>query len=242
MWDKRTSLFIKLDSKFKGEVCGLCGNYDGNGNNDFTSRNQEVVTEALAFGNSWKVSPGCPDAGVVKDPCTSNPHRQSWALKRCSIITSPVFQDCHSKVDPTPYHDECVMDSCACDTGGDCECFCTAVAAYAQACNEAGTCIHWRTPDICPLFCDFYNPDGECEWHYQPCGYPCMKTCLNPSGTCSKQIPALEGCYPKCPSTHPYLEEGTMKCVSKEECGCYDLNGQHFNTGEVMPSNKNCYT
>uniref|UniRef100_A0A3P8Z266 VWFD domain-containing protein n=1 Tax=Esox lucius TaxID=8010 RepID=A0A3P8Z266_ESOLU len=239
MWDKRTSLFIKLHPRFKGKVCGLCGNYDGNGNNDFTSRNQEVVTEALKFGNSWKASTGCPDAGVVKDPCTSNLHRQSWSLKRCSIITSGVFQDCHSKVDPTPYHDECVRDSCACDTGGDCECFCTAVAAYAQACNEAGTCIRWRTPDICPLFCDFYNPDGECEWHYKPCGYPCMKTCQNPEGTCSKQIPALEGCYPKCPSTKPYLEESTMKCVSKEECGCYDGNGHHYNKGEVMPSNKN---
>lgn len=43
------------------------------------------------------------------------------------------------------------------------------------------------------IFCDFYNNDGECEWHYEPCGNPCMKTCRNPSGRCSDQIPALEG-------------------------------------------------
>ncbi|XP_064878843.1 mucin-2-like [Oncorhynchus nerka] len=193
MWDKKNSLFIKLSSTFQGQVCGLCGNYDGNGKNDFTSRNQEVVVEALEFGNSWKVSPSCPNADVIKNPCTLRSYRQSWSLKRCSIITSNVFSACHSQVDPTPFHDACVRDSCACDTGGDCECFCTAVAAYAQACNEAGACIKWRTPDICPLFCDFYNPIGECEWHYNPCGYPCMKTCKNPSGTCSSQIPALEG-------------------------------------------------
>ncbi|XP_029613260.1 mucin-5AC-like [Salmo trutta] len=192
MWDKKNSLFIKLSSTFQGRVCGLCGNYDGNGKNDFTSRNQEVVVEALEFGNSWKVSPSCPNADVIKNPCTLRSYRQSWSLKRCSIITSKVFSACHSQVDPTPFHDACVRDSCACDTGGDCECFCTAVAAYAQACNEAGACIKWRTPDICPLFCDFYNPIGECEWHYNPCGYPCMKTCKNPSGTCSSQIPALE--------------------------------------------------
>lgn len=53
------------------------------------------------------------------------------------------------QVDPRPYHENCVKDSCACDTGGDCECFCTAVAAYAQACNEAGVCVAWRTPEIC---------------------------------------------------------------------------------------------
>lgn len=43
-------------------------------------------------------------------------------------------------------------DACACDTGGDCECFCTAVAAYAQACNEMDICISWRTPSICREF------------------------------------------------------------------------------------------
>nr|XP_029501570.1 mucin-5B-like [Oncorhynchus nerka] len=242
MWDKKNSLFIKLSSTFQGQVCGLCGNYDGNGKNDFTSRNQEVVVEALEFGNSWKVSPSCPNADVIKNPCTLRSYRQSWSLKRCSIITSNVFSACHSQVDPTPFHDACVRDSCACDTGGDCECFCTAVAAYAQACNEAGACIKWRTPDICPLFCDFYNPIGECEWHYNPCGYPCMKTCKNPSGTCSSQIPALEGCYPKCPSAQPYLEESTMKCVSKKDCGCYDGDGTHYNDGEVIPSKENCQT
>lgn len=42
-----------------------------------------------------------------------------------------------------------MTDACACDTGGDCECFCTAVAAYAQKCNEAGICVSWRTPSIC---------------------------------------------------------------------------------------------
>lgn len=43
------------------------------------------------------------------------------------------------------------------------------------------------------LFCDYYNPDGECEWHYAPCGKPCMKTCRNPSGKCYNKLPPLEG-------------------------------------------------
>lgn len=43
------------------------------------------------------------------------------------------------------------------------------------------------------LFCDYYNSDGECDWHYEPCGKPCMKTCRNPSGECYNKIPALEG-------------------------------------------------
>uniref|UniRef100_A0A8C5NQG3 VWFD domain-containing protein n=1 Tax=Junco hyemalis TaxID=40217 RepID=A0A8C5NQG3_JUNHY len=152
MWDKKTSIFIKLSPSFQDQVCGLCGNYDGNGNNDFTTRSQSVVGNVLEFANSWKVSSSCPNANRTQDPCTANPYRKAWAQKQCSIITSEVFAKCHSQVEPNEYYQACVDDACACDTGGDCECFCTAVAAYAQACNELDICISWRTPSICREF------------------------------------------------------------------------------------------
>ncbi|KAM7396829.1 hypothetical protein PAMP_019839 [Pampus punctatissimus] len=47
IWNKKTIVMIQLSSTFKGKVCGLCGNYDGNTKNDFTTRNKEVVVEAL---------------------------------------------------------------------------------------------------------------------------------------------------------------------------------------------------
>ncbi|XP_071414871.1 mucin-5AC isoform X2 [Pithys albifrons albifrons] len=237
MWDKKTSIFIKLSPSFQGHVCGLCGNYDGNGNNDFTTRSQSVVGNVLEFANSWKVSSSCPNANRTKDPCTANPYRKAWAQKQCSIITSEVFAKCHSQVEPNEYYQACVDDACACDTGGDCECFCTAVAAYAQACNELDICISWRTPSICPLFCDYYNPQGECEWHYKPCGAPCMKTCNNPSGKCLHEMRSLEGCYPHCPKNKPYFDEETMTCVSN--CGCYE-NGKNYKPGMEMPPMQNC--
>ncbi|KAM6980527.1 mucin-5AC-like [Aplochiton taeniatus] len=242
IWDKKTSIFIKLSHQYKGKVCGLCGTYDGNGNNDFTTRSHAVVVSPLNFGNSWKESASCPDAKPLKSPCTANPYRQSWSQKQCSLIQSQVFSSCHSMVDPTPFYDACVSDSCACDSGGDCECFCTAVAAYAEACNAAGACITWRTPQICPLFCDYYNPPGDCEWHYKPCGAPCMKTCRNPEGSCSAQIPPLEGCYPKCPPDQPYFDDDTMKCVAVDRCGCIGKDGKHYNNGEKVPTTENCQT
>ncbi|KAM9422543.1 mucin-5AC-like [Salvelinus alpinus] len=241
MWDKKTSLFIKLSPQYQGQVCGLCGNYDGNANNDFTTRAQATVVDPVEFGNSWKVSSSCPSVSAVVHPCASNPYRASWAQKQCSIINSDVFAACQNQVDPSPYYDACVRDSCACDSGGDCECFCTAVAAYAKACNEAGACVAWRTPRICPLFCDYYNPTGECEWHYKACGAQCMKTCRNPSGDCSSLIPALEGCYPNCPAAQPYFNEETMKCVEREQCGCYDYEGNQYTTGQNLPA-QNCET
>ncbi|XP_032346152.1 mucin-5B [Camelus ferus] len=237
-WDRKTSVFIRLNQDYKGRVCGLCGNFDDNALNDLTTRSQSVVGDVLEFGNSWKFSPSCPDAQDPEDPCTANPHRKSWAQKQCSIISGDAFSACRSQVDSTRYYEACVSDACACDSGGDCECFCTAVAAYARACHEAGVCVSWRTPDICPLFCDYYNPHGECEWHYEPCGAPCLRTCRNPSGQCSMDLPGLEGCYPKCPPSKPFFNEDEMKCVA--QCACYDEDGNHYDVGMRVPTAENC--
>ncbi|XP_077915227.1 mucin-5AC [Halichoerus grypus] len=246
LWDRKTSIFLKLSPEFKGRVCGLCGNFDDSAINDFTTRSQSVVSSALEFGNSWKFSPSCPDAPAPRDPCTANPYRKSWAQKQCSIINSATFAACHAHVDPAKYYEACVGDACACDSGGDCECFCTAVAAYAQACHDVGVCVSWRTPDICPLFCDYYNPEGRCEWHYQPCGAPCMRTCQNPSGRCLHDLPGLEGCYPKCPPEAPIFDEDQMQCVAMcptppPPLPCR-VQGKSYRPGTAVPSSKNCHS
>lgn len=88
--------WVPLSSQ--GQVCGLCGNYDGNSRNDFTTRSQETVADVLEFGNSWKVSSSCPNAELITDPCSSNLYRAAWSQKQCSIITSVTFSSCHSQV------------------------------------------------------------------------------------------------------------------------------------------------
>ncbi|KAK2842372.1 hypothetical protein Q5P01_012572 [Channa striata] len=213
MWDRKTTVRILLEPEHSGEVCGLCGNFDGDGQNDFTTQGQLAVSDFLEFANSWKVSSTCPDAEMNVDPCVATPNRHHWAKMMCSIIIGETFKECHNKVDPLPFYDNCVKDSCACDTGGDCECFCTAVAAYAQACNEADVCVAWRTPDICPVFCDYYNNPGDCKWHYHSCRKPCYRTCLNLQGVCSNPLPKLEGCYPECPEETPIYDEEKHMCV-----------------------------
>ncbi|XP_068412272.1 mucin-5AC [Eschrichtius robustus] len=245
LWDKGTSIFLRLSPEFKGRVCGLCGNFDDNALNDFTTRSQSVVGDALEFGNSWKFSPSCPDAQAPKDPCAANPYRKSWAQKQCSIVNSATFSACHAHVESARYYEACVSDACACDSGGDCECFCTAVAAYAQACHEAGVCVSWRTPDVCPLFCDYYNPQGQCEWHYQPCGAPFLRTCRNPRGQYLHDIRGLEGCYPKCPSEAPIFDEDQMRCVAScptptPPTPCR-VQGKSYRPGSTVPLEKNCH-
>uniref|UniRef100_A0A8C3EH44 Mucin 2, oligomeric mucus/gel-forming n=1 Tax=Corvus moneduloides TaxID=1196302 RepID=A0A8C3EH44_CORMO len=239
IWDKKTTVFIKLSPDYKGKVCGLCGNFDDKANNDFTTRSGLQESNPLEFGNSWKQSPMCPDVTEEIKPCDLKPHRKSWAEKECSIIQSEVFKICHSKVNPLPFYEACVHDACSCDSGGDCECFCSAVAAYAQECIKAEACVFWRTPDICPIFCDYYNPRNECDWHYEPCGSN-ITTCrmINNVST-NFTIPLLEGCYPRCPMDKPIYNEETKECVTEDECGCYIEGGIHIPPGQEVPTKEN---
>lgn len=78
---------ISVSICLQGRVCGLCGNFDDNALNDFTTRSQSVVGDALEFGNSWKF-PAVPGRLVPRDPCTANPYRRSWAQKQCSITSN----------------------------------------------------------------------------------------------------------------------------------------------------------
>ncbi|XP_071073993.1 mucin-2 [Dasypus novemcinctus] len=240
IWDRKTTVFIKLAPRFKGSVCGLCGNFDGRSNNDFTTRDRVVAERELEFGNTWKEASTCPDVTSTPEPCGQNPHRRAWAEKQCSLLKSRVFSACHSKVDPKPFYEACVHDSCSCDTGGDCECYCSAVASYAQECNKERACVYWRTPDLCPIFCDYYNPHHECHWHYEPCGNRSFKTCRTISGFHSNiSVSYLEGCYPRCPKGKPIFHEDLKKCVTRDECGCY-VSDTQYPPGSPVPSEDIC--
>lgn len=85
-------------ASLQGQVCGLCGNYDGRSKNDFTTRSNEVVADVQEFGNSWKILSTCNNSLQVTDPCLSNPYRKAYSQKRCNIINSATFESCHSQV------------------------------------------------------------------------------------------------------------------------------------------------
>ncbi|XP_051889549.1 mucin-2-like [Pristis pectinata] len=180
----------------------------------------------------------CSDTVNQTSPCERNPYCLTWALRKCDIIKHNMFQSCHSKVDATPYYEACVEEACACDLEGKYLGFCTAVAVYAEACNKAGVCVDWRTPDRCPVYCDYYNSPGECSWHYKPCGTLTVRTCSNHEIR-KKYSAVLEGCYAKCPESLPYLDENKMKCVKLSECSCY-YNGEILEPGEGRSDCRNC--
>ncbi|XP_062907004.1 SCO-spondin [Mobula hypostoma] len=213
LWDGGTRVYVRLEPQYQGRVSGLCGNFDGDTENDFMTRQGIVEATAVRFGNSWRVSQSCPEVQGedAHQPCSENPHRVMWARKRCSVISQSLFQPCHPEVPHQPFYHWCVFDACGCDTGGDCECLCTAIAAYAEECNKRGVYVRWRSQDLCPLQCE----KGKV---YEACGAPCQKTCADRAGGADTRCPSLscvEGCF--CP-------EGTMysgSCIDPARCPCY---------------------
>uniref|UniRef100_A0AAR2L090 VWFD domain-containing protein n=1 Tax=Pygocentrus nattereri TaxID=42514 RepID=A0AAR2L090_PYGNA len=152
IWDKNTRVKIKLQARWKGKVRGLCGNFDGKVMNDLLTSSSSVVFSTLEFGNSWKTAvPPCSDVTQEVFPCERHSYCEAWAQRRCMILQSDTFRDCHLKVDPTHYYQACILESCSCEFEGRFLGFCTAVAAYAEACTAQNVCIKWRTPDLCRM-------------------------------------------------------------------------------------------
>lgn len=50
-----------LDKRHKGQVKGLCGNYNDNTDDDFTTRTGSKEELASVFGETWKLDNSCPD-------------------------------------------------------------------------------------------------------------------------------------------------------------------------------------
>eukprot|EP00062_Callorhinchus_milii_P024590 gi/632984662/ref/XP_007909250.1/ PREDICTED: mucin-6-like [Callorhinchus milii] len=184
IWNKNMNAYITITRISEFSVCGLCGNYNGNLDDEYITQSKSLASNVLYFANSWKEDPMCKDVTEIASPCDKNPYRLAWAEKMCAIINSKVFESCHKRVFWMPYYDNCVRDGCGCELVGDCECLCDAIAVYAKACLDEGIAIDWRAPSICPVYCDYFNShkmisadgatslSGTSRWHYQPCLCP----------------------------------------------------------------------
>ncbi|XP_071393775.1 von Willebrand factor [Centroberyx affinis] len=237
-WDKGTRLLVHISSEYRGRVCGLCGNFDGNVNNDLMSSNNQLEVDSAHFGNSWKVKPSCADVTQMFAPCSDNLVKLVTVEQSCRVLTGPLFKECNSQVDAETYVDMCVEAACSCPSVGDCVCFCDVIAAYAQACSERGVSISWRSNDLCPMSCEELNTKGPgvgeelCQWRYNTCSPACPVTCQHPDPLHCK-LTCVEGCHAYCPPGQ-LLDEVAMRCVEPSQCQVCIHEGQRISHGNKV--------
>ncbi|XP_056591424.1 otogelin [Triplophysa dalaica] len=156
LWDRKTTIHIQAGPRWQGKLSGLCGNFDQKTANEMRTPENIDSSTPQEFGNSWTAAE-CVNSPDIRHPCNLNPLREPFAKRQCGILLSEVFQVCHPVVDVTWFYMNCLADTCGCNRGGDCECFCTSVAAYTHRCCQKGVTVDWRSPSVCPHDCEYYN-------------------------------------------------------------------------------------
>ncbi len=152
---------VTLPSNYQGAVCGLCGNYNGNAQDDLTMPNGQTASDGAKLGESWQVAlaPGCSSVcrGEQCQDCSDSQRQEFEAQIYCGIIADKAgpFRDCHSHVDPAPYLEDCVYD--ACHYKGHHASVCDAVGVYTSACQSKGIIIQpWRRDQFCRKFLSIF--------------------------------------------------------------------------------------
>uniref|UniRef100_A0A8C3VXH4 Kielin cysteine rich BMP regulator n=1 Tax=Catagonus wagneri TaxID=51154 RepID=A0A8C3VXH4_9CETA len=227
LWDGQSQVEVRVPGSYRGQVCGLCGNFSGFAQDDLRGPEGLLLSTEAAFGNSWQVpegpGPGRPcSKGQEVDPCRAAGYRaRREANARCGELKSSPFSHCHAVVPPEPFFAACVYDLCACGLGPAADtCLCDALEAYASHCHQAGVTPAWRGPTLCVVGCPL-----DRGFVFDECGLAFPRTCFNqhvPLGELAAHCvrPCVPGC--RCPAG---LVEHEAHCIPPEACPQVLLTG-----------------
>ena len=151
---------MTVPSKYRGQLCGLCGDFNGDKSDDFfsgkspKSPQNRQIEDGQHFGDSWRVGGLRACSVLPKDmphsyepECTQNWSNRIKSDKYCNALKSSLFEKCADKVDPDYYFKACKLDMCECP--GE-QCHCEVLTAYARECERAGQLIYdWRGSTGC---------------------------------------------------------------------------------------------
>ncbi|XP_029944228.1 zonadhesin, like [Salarias fasciatus] len=224
-WDGNHYAQISVPSSYFDQMCGLCGDYDGNPGNDFSRPDGSVVGNINDFGNSWQTEEdeddSCEEGSGVGPVCDPKLEAEVVKPDKCGKINNDKgpFRECHEVVDPTPFFQSCVFDMCR--FFGQQHILCDQLQAYTDACLSAGAKVHpWRTEDFCSPTCP---PNSS----YSLCVSSCPETCLGTGGPPGCEDVCVEGC-----ECNPGFILSDDKCVALKDCGCVDSSGTYHPAGD----------
>ncbi|XP_061222414.1 IgGFc-binding protein-like [Neopsephotus bourkii] len=215
---------VLLPMAYAGAVCGLCGNANGDPNDDFVTSDGQRATDEVHLANSWKVGdvPGCSSACEGACPsCTQEEKEPYRGDGYCGVITEVEgpLRACHGVVNPMAFLEDCAFD--ACHYKGHRDTVCKAIAAYVTECQSHGVKVEpWRTSTFCGPSCPPHS-------HYELCGTSCPSTCRGATSACDS-TQCTEGCF----CDHGFVLSGD-ECVPVTECGC-EHRGLYHKKGDVF--------
>ena len=140
-------LTVQMPRIFSGNLCGLCGNFNANPEDDLITDDESDLSLAIRH---WQTSSKheCVDVPLNTSGC----HSQDIALYQgknfCGWLLDRegVVQSCHKTVDPQDFYDNCVHDLCYSNQTT----LCLVLSSYVAVCQEMGVKVdEWRASDFC---------------------------------------------------------------------------------------------
>ncbi|XP_017741445.1 PREDICTED: zonadhesin [Rhinopithecus bieti] len=225
-WDGGQQLYVTVSSTYSGKLCGLCGNYDGNSDNDHLKSDGSPARDKEELGNSWQTDQDedqeCQKHQVVNPPsCDSSLQSSMSGPGFCGrlVDTRGPFETCLLHVKATSFFDSCMLDMCRFQ--GLQHLLCTHMSTMTTTCQDAGHAVKpWREPHFCPMACP---PNSK----YSLCAKPCPDTCHSgfTGMFCSDR------CVEACECNPGFVLSG-LECVPRSQCGCLHPAGSYFKVGE----------
>ncbi|NXC77137.1 FCGBP protein, partial [Anhinga anhinga] len=204
---------VTVPESYRGQLCGLCGNYNGQRDDDFLLPSGRQAPNMRVFSSAWKTQDASCTDECPNDACPTCTEEKKAVLEKrsyCGILTlsKGPFQSCHHLINPAFYFQACLHDVCLAE--GDTNVLCRSIQSYATACQEAGVIVEaWRKPSFCPLRC-------PAKSSYSLCTNLCVNSCkdLVDASKCP------ETCVEGCQCDKGYILDG-HDCVPKDQCGCF---------------------
>ncbi|CAB4023717.1 von Willebrand factor, partial [Paramuricea clavata] len=139
-----SNVFVTAKARHMNRLAGLCGNYNGNADDEFIKVDMKRTANVNEFGNSWKVGRSCPNEPPLKDPCLTAGNVARVAKKKCQLLKQQPFAVCHnSVVQDAGFINDCEFDVCACNNHPT-SCLCEEFDAYSTSCSLVGIPITWK--------------------------------------------------------------------------------------------------
>lgn len=122
VFDGNSTVLVKLDPHYKAKVYGLCGNFNGDDQDEYpvATPGSPPIKTSVEFAQAYRLLDGdhdnCSACKQKLDEATMPAHPVSEGVsshrRQCAVLSDQngPLAHCHSRVDPASFYESCVVD------------------------------------------------------------------------------------------------------------------------------------